>query len=85
MSVTHIAGLIVTVNGRLIQRCAVCGEKLVDGSWHCPYNITLTSCEGHKIGVSSIPPGSIVSIDDGTVTIGDQYSRDDNCLPLVEL
>lgn len=30
MSVTHITGLRVTACGRVIQRCAWCGEKLCD-------------------------------------------------------
>lgn len=30
MSVTHIAAPFVIIRGRVIQRCAVCGEKLVD-------------------------------------------------------
>lgn len=29
-SVTHLAGPVVTIQGRAIQRCAVCGEKLCD-------------------------------------------------------
>jgi hypothetical protein len=30
MSVTHMAGPVVGVAGRGVQRCAVCGEKLLD-------------------------------------------------------
>lgn len=30
MSVTHIAGPVITVGCRRIQRCAVCGEKMKD-------------------------------------------------------
>lgn len=29
-SATHLAGPVVVINGRIIQRCAVCGEKLRD-------------------------------------------------------
>lgn len=29
-SVTHIAGPAITVDGRTIQRCSLCGDKLVD-------------------------------------------------------
>lgn len=29
-TVTHIAGLVMVMPGRLIQRCALCGEKLCD-------------------------------------------------------
>lgn len=29
-SVTHLAGPVVTIRGRAIQRCVVCGEKLCD-------------------------------------------------------
>ncbi len=30
MSATHIAGFFVRIEDRLIQRCALCGEKLID-------------------------------------------------------
>jgi hypothetical protein len=30
VSVTHIAGLVLHVGGRTIQRCSLCGEKLID-------------------------------------------------------
>lgn len=30
MSVTHIAGPVITIGDRKIQRCSVCGEKLND-------------------------------------------------------
>ncbi len=30
MSVTHAAGPVVGIKGRIIQRCPVCGEKLCD-------------------------------------------------------
>lgn len=29
-SVTHVAGPLVAVKGRIVQRCPVCGEKLSD-------------------------------------------------------
>lgn len=29
-TVTHIAGPVMNIDGRAIQRCAVCGEKLID-------------------------------------------------------
>jgi hypothetical protein len=29
-SVTHVAGPVVHINGRIIQRCPWCGEKLCD-------------------------------------------------------
>lgn len=29
-TVTHIAGPAITACGRLVQRCSLCGEKLVD-------------------------------------------------------
>lgn len=29
-TVTHIAGPVITACGRLVQRCSLCGEKLVD-------------------------------------------------------
>jgi hypothetical protein len=30
MATIHLAGPIVTVDSRVVQRCAVCGQKLVD-------------------------------------------------------
>lgn len=30
---THIAALAITVNGRVIQRCALCGSKLLDSKY----------------------------------------------------
>lgn len=30
MSVTHVAGPAITVGSRTIQRCSVCGEKMLD-------------------------------------------------------
>jgi hypothetical protein len=29
-TITHIAAPWISINGRLIQRCGVCGEKLID-------------------------------------------------------
>lgn len=29
-TLTHIAGHVITVNGRVIQRCSLCGAKLFD-------------------------------------------------------
>jgi hypothetical protein len=29
-SVTHIAGVRLDIGGRVIQRCSLCGEKLID-------------------------------------------------------
>ena len=31
-TVTHVAGPVVTIQGRSIQRCVVCGEKLCDSN-----------------------------------------------------
>lgn len=30
MSVTHVSGIVVFIQRRAIQRCAICGEKLID-------------------------------------------------------
>lgn len=29
---THVAGAQIALNGRMIQRCSVCGEKLADSA-----------------------------------------------------
>ncbi len=31
-TLTHLAGAAVCINGRMIQRCAICGAKLADSS-----------------------------------------------------
>jgi hypothetical protein len=30
MSATHVAGPVISIGGRIIQLCALCGEKLAD-------------------------------------------------------
>ena len=51
---THLAGLSISVNGRLLQRCIICGAKLLD----CPDWLK-----------NPIPVQSLVK-DDGTVVHG---------------
>lgn len=72
MSVTHIAGIVVKVNDRIIQRCALCGEKLIDTA----YNNTAIVWKEH----------SFVNLDGNQMTVTEPTLElpEDNCLPLVE-
>lgn len=45
-TVTHIAAGWLTVSGRLIQRCGVCGEKLVDSKGTAAPIETCRACKG---------------------------------------
>lgn len=82
---THLAGTPVNVIGRWIQRCLVCGEKLVDSENH-----DMITTEG-KIYVSFWPVGGIIRIDGknssciGITEIPEIiYLPENFCLDLVE-
>lgn len=83
MSTTHFAGHIVGVNGRLIQRCSVCGLKLADNR-NYPLNADGTVAElpawepGHLVRQEGDPP---VWIDLGRVS---DNVPEDFCIELVE-
>jgi hypothetical protein len=80
-SVTHVAGHKVEVAGRTIQRCALCGDKLIDdlnearpeGSGPTP-----TWEPGRLVRVTAGNPQSSVLLPDT-----DQLP-DDSCIDLVE-
>ena len=56
--VTHIAGLEIEVYGRYLrQRCAWCGEILVD------YDYQLTMCPGEWEKPKAFPCNSLVHVD----------------------
>lgn len=79
-SVTHIAGHSITVRGRLIQRCALCGEKLVD-------SLNTASPDGRPIGTWEV--GRFVNVTFGNpsrsvVLENSDKLPDDSCLSLVE-
>lgn len=88
MSVTHVAGPPVTIGERTVQRCALCGEKLLDNK-----NTVA------PIGPNGEPPDfpvwrerSLVTVSEGNPTsfilAGDfaavEELPEDFCLALVE-
>lgn len=88
MSVTHVAGPVVTIGSRVIQRCAVCGEKLADNkNTAAPVNP-----DGSPPEFPTWPERSLVQIEAGNPTryslAGDFMQADklpeDFCLALVE-
>lgn len=81
---THIAGPCLVYDGRVIQRCAVCGKKLVDMRTDPPgvfgpggYTaMTLIQEKGSKNGATStFVPAPVPA---------DQKLPPDNCFALVE-
>ncbi len=85
-TVTHIAGPAITACGRLIQRCSLCGEKLVD-SKGCAMPLKR---DGTADSIGTWEVGRLVQ-----VTVGENPTRslllpdtdrlpDDSCLELVE-
>lgn len=76
--VTHIAGPIINMQDRIIQRCAVCGELLVDTK----DQITLADAlEAIKVGIWA--PLSMVRIDNGRsvrVDLPPDELPDDACI-----
>lgn len=77
MSVSHIAGLIVKIDGRVIQRCAVCGEKLID-------SLNSASCDGSPMPVWQ--ENRFVQVDGNYWSLLPESNElpVDHCLPLVE-
>ena len=84
-STTHIAGNHITVNGRTIQRCALCGEKLIDSK----NQAGVIGPNGELPGVATWQPGRLVSVSGGnpsrSVLLPDaERLPDDSCIDLVE-
>ena len=84
-TVTHIAGQAICVRGRWIQRCSLCGEKLLDSlRAAAPLNPDGTQPEfprwecGRLVRVTAGNPRSEVMLPDT-----DQLPAD-SCLELVE-
>lgn len=84
-STTHIAGSWVTICGRKLQRCAVCGEKLVDSLGQAgPLNPDGTPPEtphwepGRMVRVTPGNPTQWALLDDTLML------PEDSCIDLVE-
>lgn len=76
--IVHVAGAVVSLDGRVIQRCAVCGLKMFDNKYH---------------GVCPWPPGGYIDLqvlDDDRISgsmvgnIAEGRIPTNNCLVLVE-
>lgn len=89
MSVTHVAGPVVTFgkNDRIIQRCACCGESLLDVR---PSRVAVQSEDGDR-GVGHFAERHLVHVSGQNpkhyVDLGDFIEKDlpeDFCLALVE-
>jgi hypothetical protein len=80
MSVTHIAGAVICTQGRTIQRCSLCGEKLVDSKGA----MVETKYAGEPFPTWIM--GRLVQIDGAVWTLLPETDKlpDDSCLELVE-
>lgn len=88
----HIAAPSVTINGRTIQRCAVCGLKLIDSLHEVAMNENGTPAPVHTWNLWDMI--EMETVDDHTTrtmlvsqnTGGvEQRYPSNGCLPLVEL
>lgn len=85
MTTTHIAGPAITACGRLIQRCSLCGEKLVDSKGV----MVQANEDGTFDPIPTWEVGRLVQVEGGNPT---RYSLlpdtdklpEDSCLDLVE-
>jgi hypothetical protein len=80
--VVHICGTSINLNGRVIQRCCVCGLKLLDTNVQKGYLVE----SGHYYDVRPWLPG-IYLIEDGAGKFSvaeKQPEESDLCLELVE-
>lgn len=87
MSATHIAGPVIVIDARVIQRCAWCGEKLID----CiPANMMVV--EGDTRGVATWPEFALVRVDGNVSSVVETFENrdplgqlpDDSCKDMVE-
>jgi hypothetical protein len=84
-TVTHIAGPAITACGRTIQRCSLCGEKLVDDK-NCAMPLRE---DGTADSIGTWEVGRLVQVEGGNPT---RYSLlpdtdklpEDSCLALLE-
>jgi hypothetical protein len=88
MTTTHLAGPVIHFQGRVIQRCAVCGEKLED--YHLNRIAVISTCgntepphfaEAHCIQVSEGNPKRFLDLGAFTEI---ETIPDDFCISLVE-
>lgn len=97
MSVTHLVGQPVYLKGRTIQRCLVCGEKLLDSKGGGLIDAKYVRPRGEKSpdGTPTLPINSHVRVDGDVVVQQDEEKPDadgfipgdppiDLCIDLVE-
>lgn len=87
MSVTHVAGPTIAYNGRAVQRCMVCGEKLCDNL----RQMSPVLPDGSPPEFLHWAEGHLVQIDGNRQTDIGEYGNanpaplpDDSCWALVE-
>lgn len=86
MSVTHIAGNRLDIRGRVIQRCSLCGEKLIDNLHEAgPYRADGSISDAR----ATWPVGRLIRVTDGnpsrSVVLDDTDKLpDDSCLDMIE-
>ena len=80
MALTHMAGVAVQIGDRVIQRCAICGEKLIDA--HPSLHDFLEKTGLIDIKLATWDTGALITIKDKTQV---RVNTPDNlCIVLVE-
>lgn len=84
-TVTHIAGMTLTVCGRVIQRCSLCGEKLCDSK----NAMMMLDPNGQMPRFPTFETGRLVQVTEGNPTRFEVLADsavlpEDTCLDLVE-
>lgn len=77
MSVTHIAGSSINFRGRLLQRCAVCGEKLLDA-------VPTPFCNHNFFAMGMLITVDGVRVEQRGIIHNDVDVPEDFCIALVE-
>ena len=77
MSVTHVAGPVVNINGRIIQRCVVCGDKLFDNL----RMMVMLKEDGTPPNALTFPERHVVTVDGGRKTVGGDFADDNVLIP----
>ena len=85
-TITHIAGSWVSIDGRVFQRCAVCGSSLIDSKGMA----APLRPDGTAEPIATWPPGREVRVTIGNPTQYEllpdsQKIAEDSCLATVDL
>jgi hypothetical protein len=83
-TVTHVAGPVVEIDGRIVQRCACCGEKLAD-NLNCAMPL---NPDGTPPAFPTWTQKALVQIEGNRMSVIGEFGTDeiphDFCLALVE-